>query len=68
MSFAHYNQLQINWHIFLTDQQIRQLFLPLHKSGDCFHTLPTGTVPFIKEIYLELSRGEAEERGKMSAD
>lgn len=67
LCFAHYSQLQINRRIvFLsfTDRQTRQLFLPLHKSRNCFHTLPTGTVPFIKEIYLELSRGAAKEWGK----
>lgn len=61
---AHCSQLRVNWHIFFlpfTDRQAQQLFLPLHKSRDCFHTPPTGTVPFIKEIYLEPSRGERQE-------
>lgn len=58
---AHCSQLRVNWHIFFlpfTDRQAQQLFLPLHKSRDCFHTPPTGTVPFIKEIYLETNRGK----------
>ncbi len=62
--FAHCSQLRVKRHVLFlpfTDRQAQQLFLPLHKSRDCFHTPPTGTVPFIKEIYLETSRGEAEE-------
>lgn len=68
---AHYSQVWMKWHIFVltfTDQHTQQLFLALHKSSDCFHTLPTGTVPFIKEIYLELNSGEGGEWGKMSYD
>lgn len=68
--FAHCGQLWINWHIFFLlfkDRQIQQLFLPLHKSRDCFYTPPTETVPFIKQIYLEPSRRATEEEGKMSS-
>lgn len=69
--FAHCGQLWMNRHILFlpfTDRQTQHLFLPLHKSRDCLHTLPTGTVPFIKEIYLQPSRGEVEHQGKMSSD
>lgn len=67
LCFAHCSQLQINRcivYLSFTDRQTRRLFLPLQKSRNCFHTPPTGTVPFIKEIYLELSRGAAKEWGK----
>lgn len=44
------------------DRQTQQLFLPRHKSSGCFHTLSTGTAPFIKENLFRAKQGERQQR------
>lgn len=46
------------------DRQTRQLFLPRHKSSGCFHTLSTGTAPFIKGNLFRAKQGDEAAEGQ----